>query len=173
MSCVFVMCSCALRSFDMGPGDTVGMRGGTHLARVDLLAGEGVVVGTHIGGVGVILRLVVVENGWSREYSSCVAASDGGKLGPTNSRAWQAQWAMGNGRDEHQQRQHRTTSALTPNIWILAMLASSEAVYMLRKRILGWHHTVYFTIVLRCRSSLLKLESRLARRNPRRHMHQV
>jgi hypothetical protein len=28
--------------------------GGTHLARVDLLAAEGVVVGTHVGGVGVI-----------------------------------------------------------------------------------------------------------------------
>ena len=28
--------------------------GGTHLARVDLLAAEGIVVGTHVGGFGVI-----------------------------------------------------------------------------------------------------------------------
>jgi hypothetical protein len=36
-------------------GDTASWRdGGTHLARVDLLTAEGVVVGTHVGGVGVI-----------------------------------------------------------------------------------------------------------------------
>ena len=34
----------------------VGTRSGiiTHLARVDLLTAEGIVVGTHVGGVGVI-----------------------------------------------------------------------------------------------------------------------
>ena len=40
--------------------DTSGVLGGTHLARVDLLAAEGVVVGTHVGGVGDDLWLVVV-----------------------------------------------------------------------------------------------------------------
>lgn len=34
--------------------------GGTHLARVDLLTAEGVVVGTHVGGVGAIPVLLVV-----------------------------------------------------------------------------------------------------------------
>ena len=41
--------------------DGWGARGGTHLARVDLLAGEGVVVGTHVGGVGGYLGLVGVR----------------------------------------------------------------------------------------------------------------
>jgi hypothetical protein len=41
--------------------DSWGARGGTHLARVDLLAGEGVVVGTHVGGVGGYLGLVGVR----------------------------------------------------------------------------------------------------------------
>lgn len=44
----------------MGRRDTSGVLGGTHLARVDLLAAEGVVVGTHVGGVGDDLWLVVV-----------------------------------------------------------------------------------------------------------------
>lgn len=33
---------------------------GTHLARVDLLTAEGIVVGTHVGGVGAIPVLLVV-----------------------------------------------------------------------------------------------------------------
>lgn len=55
------------------------MRGGTHLARVDLLAGEGVVVGTHVGGVGVDCGLVVENYGWSREFRAALRpSSDGG-----------------------------------------------------------------------------------------------
>lgn len=52
--------SCAAQ-FRHGLGRTAGARGGTHLARVDLLAGEGVVVGTHVGGVGGYLGLVGVR----------------------------------------------------------------------------------------------------------------
>ena len=36
----------------MGRRSASGLLSGTHLARVDLLAAEGVVVGTHVGGVG-------------------------------------------------------------------------------------------------------------------------
>jgi hypothetical protein len=41
--------------------------GGTHLARVDLLAAEGVVVGTHVGGVGAVPGVLV--GGWSSVVS--------------------------------------------------------------------------------------------------------
>lgn len=55
-------CSCGAWDFDMGWGGQLARaRGGTHLARVDLLAGEGVVVGTHVGGVGGYLGLVGVR----------------------------------------------------------------------------------------------------------------
>lgn len=58
--CVRAVPARARRNVDMGRRDTSEVLGGTHLARVDLLAAEGVVVGTHIGGVGDDLWLVVV-----------------------------------------------------------------------------------------------------------------
>jgi hypothetical protein len=61
----------------MGQGDAVGVCGGTHLARVDLLAGEGVVVGTHVGGVGVDCGLVVERNGWSQEFRTAMRRGGG------------------------------------------------------------------------------------------------
>jgi hypothetical protein len=60
--------------------------GETHLARVDLLAAEGVVVGTHVGGVGGDLWLVVVL-----ELAALVICRGCGTdcvSGRTISRAW-------------------------------------------------------------------------------------
>jgi hypothetical protein len=51
--------------------------GQTHLARVDLLAAEGVFVGTHVGGVGstcCVSRGVVVGRGCKVEFIVCEAS---------------------------------------------------------------------------------------------------
>jgi len=57
--CAWARCAIAIPTW--AGADSWGARGGTHLARVDLLAGEGVVVGTHVGGVGGYLGLVGVR----------------------------------------------------------------------------------------------------------------
>lgn len=72
-------------NFDMGWGGQLGRaRGGTHLARVDLLAGEGVVVGTHVGGVGGYLGLVGVRT--SRCSTICAGSQLPWAFGRTISR---------------------------------------------------------------------------------------
>lgn len=49
-----------MRNMDMWRRSDQGIGGGTHLARVDLLTAEGVVVGTHVGGVGALPVVLVV-----------------------------------------------------------------------------------------------------------------
>ena len=63
MSCIFMQ---SRAEFRHGPWECIG-RARTHLAGVDLLAGERVVVGTHVGGVGGDLWLVVETSRCSQQ----------------------------------------------------------------------------------------------------------
>lgn len=50
-----------LANFDTAEAAAAGRGRKTHLARVDLLAAEGIFVGTHVGGVGAVPVVLVVR----------------------------------------------------------------------------------------------------------------
>ena len=58
------ICRCSDAEFRQVEDGAGNFGGGTHLARVDFLAAEGVFVGTHVGGVGAV-PVVLVSGGLS------------------------------------------------------------------------------------------------------------